>query len=163
MAENYRTQISILLTKTLVLFGRLHPESNPEQLPHTLSQLLALVQDLKKLEQSGKDFPKILKDSIELRHNYSEVFAIPPNLVREPTIQGIYAALRTLVDPLVVPYCENQRKLLSPSGRVSPARREALLKTREHCTLLSAYCSHGNITALKTLQDWCETELDKLS
>jgi hypothetical protein len=166
MSENIRTQISIHLTKILVLFGRLNPEYNPRQLPLTVHLILIHLRELEQLETDNHEFGVSFRESVEIRENYTKVFVIPFLLLDEPTLGGLRKVISELVDPLVGRYCEEERKALSQeidNSRHTDDVRLMLSRTRENCRLLRTVSLPPSAKKLSELQVWCDYGLEKLS
>jgi very-short-patch-repair endonuclease len=165
MSENTRTQISIHLTKILVLFGRLNPEYNPRQLPLSVHLILIHLRELEQLDAEEEEFKALFRESVEIRENYTKVFVIPVTLLNNPTLEGLKQVISELVDPLVYRYCVEEKKALSAEvdGSKHPDDiRLMLSRTRENCRLLQSVSRTANAKFLQELQSWCESGLDRI-
>lgn len=163
--ENMRTLISTHLTKILMLFGRLHTDYNARYLPVTVNSILVLINELEMIEKKFYGFEDILKENIDRREKYSNVFLIPSDLASDPTTQGLRTAMCALASPMIKSYCEEDRKFLETlNQQVSLKTRQTLFsRTKRNCDMLSACVSAEDTTALNELREYCEQKLQELA
>lgn len=161
--ENLRILISAHLTKILMLYGRLHTDYNARYLPVTINSLLLLINELEMIEKQNEGFSEILKENIDRRTNYSNVFLIPEALKDNATANGLRLGMCELAAPIIKGYCiEDRNFLINLDKQVSEKTRTTLfLRTQKNCELLVFCCPPEDLPALEALRDWCASELDK--
>ncbi|MGZ3900629.1 MAG: hypothetical protein ACXVO9_11110 [Bacteroidia bacterium] len=160
-AENIRVLVSTQLTKVLMLYGRLNSDYNPRYLPITVNSILLIISELEMLESKFDDFAEILRENIERRERYSNVFMIPDALVNSPDTKGLRKAMQDLAAPLIKSYCVEDRIFLTTlSEQVSLKTRNTLLsRTMRHCMLLLASCRGEDLDTIEDLGNWCKSQL----
>ncbi|MBA3664226.1 MAG: hypothetical protein H0W61_08465 [Bacteroidetes bacterium] len=160
-SENIRTLVSTHLTKVLMLFGRMDSDYNPRYLPVTVSSVLVLLNELEMMGQKFEDLAGLLKENIERREKFSNVFLVPPTLLTQPDLQGLRLAMCELAQPLIKSYCEEEINFLKTlDEQVSTKTRNSLFsRARRSCGLLKGCASKEDLIDLCALQDLCEREL----
>src|ERR1051326_1009533 len=154
--DDTRTEVSVNLTKILVLFGRLGPDTNARQLPATLAHIAPLLGELEKMRAKNPEFDLILRQSIEVREKYSKVFRIPQVLSADPTIEGLRTANAQLAARVVRSYCRETKKIFQELG--AKATRELLFETVNDCRLIASVLREEEPKLIE-LMYWCEMEL----
>jgi hypothetical protein len=160
--ENIRILVSAHLTKILMLYGRLDLDYNARYLPVTVSSLNSLINELEVIEKQNAELTAILKENIDRRINFSNVFLVPEVLRDNPTVSGLRAGLAELAAPIVAEYCEQDRMFLANLDPVISERTRATLfnRTKRNCELLYFCCREEDRERLKDLREWCELELE---
>jgi hypothetical protein len=159
--ENMRTLISTHLTKILMLYGRLHTDYNARYLPVTVNSILVLINELEMIEKKFYSFDEILKENIERREKYSNVFLIPGQLATDPSTKGLRIAMCILASPIIQSYCEEDRRFLETlDGQISLKTKQTLFaRTIRNCEMLRNCASAGDAEALETLKEYCRRRL----
>ncbi|HEY6159891.1 MAG TPA: hypothetical protein VI112_01675 [Bacteroidia bacterium] len=154
--DDTRTEVSVNLTKILVLFGRLGPDTNARQLPATLAHIEPLISELEQMRLKDPAFDLILRQSIEVREKHSKVFRIPQVLLADPTIEGLRSANAQLAARVVRSYCRMTKKIFQELG--AKATRELLTETVNDCRLIASALREEEPKLIELLY-WCEMEL----
>jgi hypothetical protein len=165
MTDNIRIDVSTYLTRILLFCGRLEPDMNPQLLPVTVKLILPHVKELEELEKSKLSFSQVFKENILLREEHTQVFTIPPALLVDPTLNGLYRGISDLVNPLVKNYCVVEKSFLMNELRFAPLEQalELLGRTLKDCELLELFSSAESRNEITTLREWVKAELEKRS
>lgn len=165
MTDNIRIDVSTYLTRILLFCGRLGPDMNPQLLPVTIKLILPHVKALEELEKNKSSFSQVFKENVLLREEHSRVFEIPPALLVEPTLNGLYRGIANLVNPLIEDYCNVEREFLLNELRVASLEQalELLRRTLKDCELLEVFSSEESVKLLHSLRAWVNAELEKRS
>lgn len=157
--EKLKTEVSIHLTRILVLFGRLVPDTTARYLPMTVNLIVPLIRELTELEKKNPHVRTLLKESIEIREKHSKVFVIPPQLLADPSIEGLRASMCALSDPLIERYCQEEKQFLESALLEQKTPEGFLARAMEDCDLMLRICTLSNVDRLIAFRNWCREKL----
>lgn len=160
--ENMRILVSAHLTKILMLYGRLDSNYNARYLPITVGSLQLLINELEVIEKQNPTFKDILKENIDRRLNFSNVFLIPESLRINASIPGLRAGIRELAGPMINDYCKQDRLFLSNLDSIISEKTRITLfnRTKRNCELLKFCCNDKDVEILNSLKSWCVSETE---